>query len=536
MALANRNNPYNFDDFIEWRNQVNFYDDDTFLKKLIKHYAGDLWASLDGAMNVMSEKLSYHWNDLLETAARPENLPHMVHFDAHNHRIDRIVRPKEMLDLEQEIFSEGFFSEQSDPWQTFIKLYLICQLGEAGLACPITCTGGLVALLEKFADSPETLEILNHCKEGIDGEFAIGAQYLSEIQGGSDVQANQVEAVNEGNGWRLYGTKFYCSAAHADYSVVTAKPLDSHDIALFVVPSWMPGDKRKEKRNGFTINRLKNKLGTRELPTAEITYDGAAAYPLGELDRGIANVVSVVLAHSRMMCGLGAASNITRAAREAKKYSEWRSAFGIHISSFALVALQIEQLELAAKRTASGTFKIQSQIIKLEEYGKTANSLEEESEEIKRQRFNLRQLIMLQKLVSCADASRSIETAMSIFGGHGLMEDFSSLPRLFRDAVVVGGAWEGPRNLLLTQIYTDMQKATQWYPPLELVQSLLINADTDVVEALINELCELLAHGDLITPTKQTLLICERWDRFCSDLFHAYQDVALNDVVCARVN
>jgi len=530
MALANRNNPYNFDEFIEWRNQVNFYDDDTFLKKLIKHYAGNQWESLDAAMKVMSEKLSYRWNDLLETAARPENLPYMVHFNAHNHRIDRIARPKEMLDLEQEVFSEGFFSEKSDPWQTFIKLYLVCQLGEAGLACPITCTGGLVALLEKFADTPETREILKHCKEGIDGEFAIGAQYLSEIQGGSDVQANEVEAVNDGTGWRLYGTKFYCSAAHADYSVVTAKPLDSHDVALFVVPSWMPGDKEKEKRNGFSINRLKNKLGTRELPTAEITYDGAIAYPLGELNRGISNVVGVVLAHSRMMCGLGAASNITRAAREAKKYSEWRSAFGIQISNFALVALQIEQLELAAKRTAAGAFKIQSQIIRLEEHDKRITPLEIESEETKQQRFNLRQLIMLQKLVSCTDSSRSVETAMSIFGGHGLMEDFSSLPRLYRDAVVVGGAWEGPRNLLLTQIYMDMQKAAQWYPPVELIQSLLTEADSGVVDVLTNELCELLAHGDLVTPTKETLAICERWDRFCTDLFHAYQDVALNEV------
>ena len=169
-------------------------------------------------------------------------------------------------------------------------MFLIYQNGEACIACPLVCTEGLVAVLEAFADTPQTQRILTHCKEGENGDFAVGAQYLSEIQGGSDVPANLLEAARAGDTWRLYGTKFFCSATHADYAVVTAKPTGSEKVGLFVVPSWLPGDKQREKRNGFTIDRLKWKMGTSELTTGEITFNGALAYPVGPLDRGLAHV------------------------------------------------------------------------------------------------------------------------------------------------------------------------------------------------------------------------------------------------------
>ena len=67
---------------------------------------------------------------------------------------------------------------------------------------------------------------------------------------------NVLEAVNEDGTWRLYGSKFFCSATHADYAVITAKPRGSEEVALFVMPSWLPGMKAQEKRNGYTIDRI----------------------------------------------------------------------------------------------------------------------------------------------------------------------------------------------------------------------------------------------------------------------------------------
>ncbi len=285
MSQPNRNNPYSFNAFLEWRKGFNYYDDDLFLQKVVKYYTGDDWEEVDAAARQISPKVSFRWRDMADAIAIHEKRPFLEHYTAHNHRIDRIVRPHETEVMEKEIFSEAMFTSNTSPWIKFINYYLISQNGEAGIACPLACTEGLVELLKIYADSDETRQIMRHCCEGIDGDFGIGAQYLSEIQGGSDVPANLLEAVKEEDAWRLYGQKFFCSAAHADYSVVTAKPAGSEKVAVFIVPSWLPGNKKSEIRNGYTIDRIKRKLGTCELPTAEITYNGAIAYMIGPPDR-----------------------------------------------------------------------------------------------------------------------------------------------------------------------------------------------------------------------------------------------------------
>ena len=531
-SLPDRNNPYSFEEFLAWRDEFDFLEDDHFLKKVIRHYAGDLSADAEADLKRTAQKLSRCWVHLADSAGRAENAPYMLHFDGYNRRVDRIVRPGETLQLEKEVFEEAMFSERVDPWVRFIKIFLLCQLGESGVNCAHCCTAGLIMILEQFADTPELQRILRHLKEGEDGDFAIGSQFLSEVQGGSDVQANKVEAVPTEEGWRIYGTKFYCSAAHADYAVITAKPTGSTDVGVFVVPSWLPGDKAREKRNSYVINKLKSKLGTRELPTAEITYEGSVAYPVGELKRGLANIVGIVLAHSRFVTGLGGAAQILRVAREAKRYSEWRTAFGVRIDSFGLVARQVAMLEVSAKRSTAAAFKLQREILTLEQGSRKAseNGIEDE-----KRRFQVRMLIMLQKLVACDDSAKLTETAMSIFGGHGLMEDFSSLPRLFRDAVVLAGAWEGPRNLLLTRIFMDLQRAARWYDTDQFVRDLLPGADPGSVAELADESTDLLAHDSLLGTDRETLEVCERWDRFCSDFFHAYQDEAAAEVASSPV-
>ncbi|MDD5168292.1 MAG: acyl-CoA dehydrogenase family protein, partial [Syntrophales bacterium] len=435
MSLPDRSNPYTFNDYLAWRQDVDYYRDDPFIRKVVRHFTGDEWEKVEAEALAVSAKASFRWRDLAEAIARPEKRPFMMHYDGHHNRIDRIVRPRETEILEQEIFSEAFFSEKTSPWVKLIKMFVIYQNGEACIACPITCTEGLVMLLDKFADTAEAKGILEHCKEGVDGEFAIGAQYLSEIQGGSDVPANVLEAVNEGGVWRLYGTKFFCSATHADYAVVTAKPAGSEKVALFVLPSWLPGDKEKEMRNGYTIDRIKWKLGTSELTTGELTFNGAVAYPVGPLEKGVANVVGIVLTYSRLTVGLSAAAFMTRAVREAKKYAEFRPAFGLNIGQFPLVASQLLRMDHAAKRTTAGAFKLYRDFLALPGGLKGALKVEE-TEAVRKKRFDIRELIMLQKMAASWYSTDVIREAMSIFGGHGVMEDFSSLPRLYRDSAI----------------------------------------------------------------------------------------------------
>lgn len=531
MPLPDRNNPYNFDEFLAWRDQVDFLRDDPFMVAAIERYAPALSDEIKADVAAFSNRMTKSYQHLADTAGRPENAPTLMYFDAHNNRIDRIVRPAETLELEREIWSEAMFSKSTDRWQRFLKIFLMAQLGEAGVGCAHCCTSGLVLILRRFADTPELRAILEHCTEGKDGEYAIGAQFLSEIQGGSDVQANKVEAVETDDGWRIYGTKFYCSAAQADYALVTAKPSDSRDVGLFVVPMW--ADKARERRNGYVINKLKSKLGTRELPTAEITFEGSVAYPVGDLKRGLANIVGVVLAHSRFITGMGAGANLIRAVREAKRYAQFRTAFGVTIERFGLVARQLEELDHASHRSTASILKMQREIFDLEDLERSDVPTDDEVA-LKRREFRMRMLIMLHKLVVSADAARLTETAMSIFGGHGLMEDFSSIPRLYRDTVVLNGAWEGPRNLLLTRIFMDLQRAAQrWYEPADFVAELLPNTDPHAVADLSGRLAELLAYESLVSTDPDTLEVCERWDTFCDDLFHAYQDEAVAEVSAA---
>jgi alkylation response protein AidB-like acyl-CoA dehydrogenase len=525
MSLPDRNNPYSFNPYLEWRKNVDYYADDPFLQKMVRAFAGAEADEVDREAREFSKKVSFRWRDLAERIATPENRPYMMHYDGHKNRIDRIVRPYEVEVMEKEVFSEGIFAAKTSPWTRYIKIALLSQNSEAGVVCPVACTWGLVALLEEFADAPETLNILQHTKEGIDREFAIGAQFVSEIQGGSDVPANLLEAVEEHGVWRLYGNKFFCSAAHADYAVVTGKPRGSEKVGLYVIPMWLAGDKEKEIRNGYTIDRLKWKMGTVELPTAEMTFDGAVAYPVGPLDRGVANVVGIVLTLSRLVVGIGMSSGMLRGLREGKKYAEFRTAFGIPIASFPMAATQIAKNERYARRSVAGSFKLYRDFMALPG-GLAPGLTADEPLELKRRRFEVRQLIMLQKITTASDANDLSRLGISVFGGHGVMEDFSSFPRMLRDGLV-NELWEGPRNVLLTQMHRDFQRVADWYPAGDFVASLLKGADAAVIGEYAQEIRELLSIPHLFEMNAKTLEICEQWDDFCARLFHAYQDLAL---------
>ncbi|MEJ2188356.1 MAG: acyl-CoA dehydrogenase family protein [Acidobacteriota bacterium] len=539
MSHVSTANDYSFDDFLTWRQDVDYYADDPFVQSIIKHFSGKDWPEVDAALREFSRDVSFRYRDIADRVGQVEERPRLRHFDAHNHRIDRLERPAELVAMEREVLAGGLFSNTHSPWTYIAKMFLLSQNGEACLICPIVCTEGLVALLDRFADTTELEAILAHCRDGVDQDFAVGAQYVTEIQGGSDIPSNRVEAIFEDGAWRLYGKKFFCSATHADYAVVTARPAGSDKLALFVVPSWLPGDKVGERRNHHTIDRIKDKMGTRELPTAEISFDGAIAFPTGPLDRGVANVVGIVLTRSRLIIGLNAAAFLTRAAREARNYAQFRTAFGRKIADFPMLAGQLDELETAARRTTAASFKLYREFMEVSgsarATGRTSRdpggseSGEQTTQDARMRAFAVRQLIMLQKATAASDATTGLRLAMSVFGGHGVMEDFSSLPRLFRDAAV-NELWEGPRNVLLSQLHRDFRRAAEWCSAEDFIAFILEGAETAVTVPLARDLGELTAEGSIDTPGEGVVDLCRRWDRFCDALFHAYQDRALVEV------
>ncbi|MFX0134370.1 MAG: acyl-CoA dehydrogenase family protein [Candidatus Hodarchaeota archaeon] len=546
---GNRDNPYTFDDYLFVRDQYNYYKDDEFFQALVKKYVPeDECEKIDRDLQALSDYVSFRFRDLADKANELENrikVTKVKHYDAHNHRIDRIERCLETEILEREVFSLGLYDPaRNSPWSRFIKMFLLYENGEAGVMCPVACSHGAVEIMQKYENtlSPEAKKILKHIRDGKKGEYARGAQFVSEIQGGSDVPANLVEAVFEkeegsdgiSNCWRLYGQKFFCSAMHADYAIVTAKPkgvASSTRVAAFVVPSWLPGNKEREIRNSFTIDRLKQKLGTAELPTAEITYNGAVAYPVGPLEKGLADIVGIVLSLSRLHVAFGMAAGALRVAREAILYSQFRTAFGVPISSFPLMINQINDLDHFAKRSAAGTFKVYSEYIHFgEELTSGIRELEKiENIEERKRRFRLRELIMLQKIVVADEAPAMIRKAISFFGGHGIMEDFLSFPRLHRDSMIME-LWEGPRNVLLAQIHRDFQRVKDWYSADDFCRDLLRGADSDLIEKFTSEFSRIMSHDNLLRNDEETLAICRDWEEFSNELFIAYQEQALREL------
>jgi alkylation response protein AidB-like acyl-CoA dehydrogenase len=484
MTLPDRNNPYSFEAFLNLLHGFDFYADDPFLQKTLKYFAGDEFVELDRKLREFSPKVSFRWRPLTDTGGKPNKLPYVEHYNAYNRRIDRIVRAAETLQLEKEIFGEGLFSSKVTAWESMAKRYLLFQLGEFGVMCPITCTEGLVDLIKQFPEdhTADIKTILEHCTQGVNSEFGIGAQFVSEVQGGSDIPSNLLEAVPEDNHYRLYGSKFFTSAIHADYAVVTAKVSGSEDVGTFVVPAWMPGDKEIEIRNNFRINRIKWKMGTAEVPTAELEYNGAICYAVGPTNRGVANVVGIVLSLSRIAVGISSAAGMTRAARESQLYAEFRDVFGAKIGEWALANQQVRNLVHEAQRCLAGLCKI---FALFQELGGRLQPglISEEPLEIRHRRFLLRELIIIQKLVTAYDAVDILRKGISIFGGHGVIEDFCSLARIFRDAGV-NELWEGPRNVLLMQIFRDMGRAAEFYPPDQFLDHLLSGAPQNEIAEL----------------------------------------------------
>lgn len=530
MSLPDRNNPYSFDGFLKILHSFDFYADDPFLQKTLKHFAGDEFVTLDRRLRKFSPTVSFRWRPLADTGGKPNKLPYLEHYNAYNQRIDRIVRTAETLQLEKEIFGEGLFSERVTAWESMAKRYLLFQLGEFGVMCPITCTEGLVALIRQFPEdhTPAVKAILKHCTEGLEGEFGIGAQFMSEIQGGSDIPSNLLEAVVEDDHYRLYGSKFFTSAIHADYAVVTAKVSGSEDVGTFIVPSWMPGNKQREIRNHFRINRIKWKMGTCEVPTAEVDYDGAIGYPIGPTNRGVANAVGIVLSLSRIAIGISSAAGITRAARDAQLYAEFRDVFGAKIGQWALANQQVRDLVHAAQRCLAGLGKIYALFQDLG--GRLHPGLaSDEALDMRRRRFLLRELIIMQKLVAASDSVDALRKGISIFGGHGVIEDFGCLARIFRDAVV-NELWEGPRNVLLMQIFRDMLRAAEFYPPDAFLEDLLSGAPREDIDDFGRRAMQFAAKPPFQELDRRSRHQAVAWEAFIVDVFRAYQETALLEV------
>jgi acyl-CoA dehydrogenase len=364
------------------------------------------------------------------------NLPQLRRWDAVGNRIEQVVLHPATTALGDAAWEAGILADWAarQDLDALAKVHLLAQCGEAGQCCPIACTAGLVRILQGTDAAVPEDWVSGLAARGADRLWA--SQFLTEIQGGSDVGANVLVArAHPDGGAALSGEKWFCSVIDAPLFLVTARPEGARagtaGLGAYVVPRTRGG-----VPNGFAIRRLKDKLGTRSMASAEVDFDGAVAVRVGDFK----DVVETVLNTSRVFNAVCCAGFMARAEREARAYARHRVAFGQPIARFPAVARL-----LARARTEA--FAARSLSLRLAAWT-PAGAVEQAA---------WRMLVNLGKSWTAAVAPSVIHDAIDVFGGNGAIEDFSVLPRLLRDSIVTE-AWEGGHGVLSSQVLRDARR------------------------------------------------------------------------------
>ena len=308
--------------------------------------------------------------------------------------------------------------------------------------CPISATETSALLIERHGDEALKRRFLPGMTSQTQGEILMGAQFMTEKSGGSDVGEAELEARFEDGEWRLYGDKWFCSCADADVAMLLARPqgapAGSGGLGLFVLPRRLDDG----TRNAYRIVRLKEKLGTRSMASGEIVFEGALAYPIGRVgphaNGGLKQMMDQVNM-SRLSHGVRAAGMMRRCLNEAMVVARARHAFGGAIIDKPLLRRQLMKLMVPTEQALSVILHIAVQLERAEAGDPHAERL-------------TRILTPLLKYRTARDNIAVATGAMEVRGGNGYIEDWVSA-RLVRDAHI-GVLWEGTSNINALDIVT----------------------------------------------------------------------------------
>jgi alkylation response protein AidB-like acyl-CoA dehydrogenase len=306
-------------------------------------------------------------------------------------------------------------------------------------------TDGTLQLLKKHASAEMKEKWIPRLTELDWEKFYDGAMYLTEVQGGSDVGANTCAAKLEKGEWRLYGEKWFCSNIGSKTAMVLARPegapQGTKGLGLFLLPR----DLENGERNKIIVNRVKNKLGTCEMATAEIELQGALAYPVGELSQGFAYMTNM-LNLSRIYNAIWSVGLMRRAFLEAKHYAAGRQAFGKTILQYPLVAATIEAMERDTEKAVALTFDV------LKHFDRVERGQGDAKDDAL-----LRLMTPVIKFFTAEKAIEAAHRGIEILGGNGCVEDFP-LAKLLRDSQILA-IWEGTANVLSLDLLRVLRKS-----------------------------------------------------------------------------
>src|SRR3954466_2932188 len=248
------------------------------------------------------------------------NLPILKTHDRYGHRVDQVELDPSWhwllrVGVEREIPSLPWRDPKPGAHVVRGALFMLWSQVEAGVMCPISMTYAAVPALRKNAELTAEWEPRLTLPDYDRG--ALAGMAMTEKQGGSDVRANTTRAEPLGDGtYEITGHKWFCSYPPCDVFLVLAQAPGG--LSCFLVEGRHPG---------FQIQRLKDKLGTRSLPSSEVEFRGLPGKLLGEEGRGVPTIIEMVN-HTRLDCLIGSAAGMHQAVAQAVHHARHRSAFG----------------------------------------------------------------------------------------------------------------------------------------------------------------------------------------------------------------
>lgn len=358
--------------------------------------------------------------------------PGVETYDRNGEVVNRIVTNPWYEQQHQELYRRGIVGlahvEHAPHLLTFTMGYLLAQ-ADISLHCPVTLTGAVAYVLGSHSPEEVGKRYLYDVVR-MDGHAKTGGTWATEQHGGSDVGATTTIAVANGDRFALHGLKWFASNANSGLALATARPegapSGSAGLGLYLVASHLEDG----RPNHFRIRKLKDKLGTKGLPTGEIDLLGAEAVEVAPPPQGF-KLMMEALEYSRVHNAVGSVGIQRRCLHEALAWANSRRAFGNLLAEYPMV--QDELLRMRVHFEAGSLLAFESAI---------AFDVAQQSAD---HRNWLRLVTCLAKYLTAEYAIAASRTALELIGGNGYTSDYP-VARLLRDAQVLT-VWEGPANI-----------------------------------------------------------------------------------------
>lgn len=430
---------------------LNWYETDPNLQSIVERYIAPedrKWA----------EATLKRWGELCggPMARRAEVIDHtpprLDRYDHWGNEVCTVVHHPDAIASKKDIWEEGPQGLSArrgaaiPPVLQSAFTYLLSQC-DTGMVCSTGMTSGVESLVDRYAPPDVREKLLPHLQSPTFDNAWDGAMFMTEIRGGSDLATSETMAREDGGRWLLNGSKWFCSNVDARAIATLARPEGAEEglkgLALFVVPS----ERADGARNGIRIKRLKDKLGTRSVPTAEVDFVDAEAYILsnpkrdaGSEARGLNRMMSMVNG-SRLGVATMGLGIMRRSFLEAAIYAAHRQAFGRRLDALPMVQETLVQMAVALEGATTMVFE-------------TASLAGATGDENGKRLYRI--LVPLSKFRAARGGLELASQAVEILGGNGYVETWP-MARQLRDAQC-HTIWEGAENIICLDVLRAMGK------------------------------------------------------------------------------